>query len=157
MSERSRVGGCNCGAVRYEVRGDPLTCFICHCHLCQKRTGSAFSMSLVYLAQCTRITLGEPASSTRVTPLGSRNTSTECLVCRSRLWVHRDGAKSLNIRAGTLDDVGELRPVAQFWISSAQKWAIVPNILSFAEQPSDYSSLLKAWQEAFPTGSSELT
>jgi hypothetical protein len=37
----------NCGAVRYLVTRPFLTAYICHCHLCQKRTGSAFSLSVV--------------------------------------------------------------------------------------------------------------
>src|SRR5215472_6995201 len=37
-------GGCNCGEVRYRITRQPLTVYVCHCHLCQKRTGSAFSM-----------------------------------------------------------------------------------------------------------------
>src|SRR5580698_3723539 len=40
-------GGCNCGEVRYLVTKPPLASYICHCHLCQKRTGSAFSMTVV--------------------------------------------------------------------------------------------------------------
>jgi hypothetical protein len=37
----------NCGAIRYLVTRPFLTAYICHCHLCQKRTGSAFSLSVV--------------------------------------------------------------------------------------------------------------
>lgn len=151
MRNPVRLGGCNCGAIRYAASGDPLTCFICHCHLCQKRTGSAFSMSLVYPVPRVSITCGIPETSTRVTPSGGRNTSTECPVCRSRLWVHRDGSNTLNVRAGTLDDVGELRPIAQFWTSSGQRWALLPNVLSFPEQPEDPAALLKAWRDAFPS------
>jgi hypothetical protein len=36
-----------CGAIRYLVTRPFLTAYICHCHLCQKRTGSAFSLSVV--------------------------------------------------------------------------------------------------------------
>lgn len=37
-----RGGGCACGAVRYEVRGEPTTVGLCHCADCRKETGSAF-------------------------------------------------------------------------------------------------------------------
>jgi hypothetical protein len=36
----------NCGAIRYLVTRPFLTAYICHCRLCQKRTGSAFSFSV---------------------------------------------------------------------------------------------------------------
>jgi hypothetical protein len=40
--ERVRRGGCRCGAVCYEVRGEPLAVGICHCTDCRKETGSVF-------------------------------------------------------------------------------------------------------------------
>ena len=40
------VGGCQCGDVRYEITGDPLALYICHCRECQKQSASAFGMSL---------------------------------------------------------------------------------------------------------------
>ena len=36
-------GGCACGSVRYQVRGDPEICQICHCRFCQRRLGTAFA------------------------------------------------------------------------------------------------------------------
>lgn len=42
MSEQSRpaVGGCMCGAVRYEAIGEPLEVGHCHCHSCRRITGA---------------------------------------------------------------------------------------------------------------------
>jgi len=34
-------GGCYCGAVRYEIKGEPIHSAICHCRDCQKSSGSA--------------------------------------------------------------------------------------------------------------------
>ena len=38
------TGGCLCGAVRYEIEGDPLLSAVCHCRNCQKQAGSAMSV-----------------------------------------------------------------------------------------------------------------
>jgi len=38
------VGGCLCGAVRYESEAEPVLTAVCHCRDCQKQTSSAFSV-----------------------------------------------------------------------------------------------------------------
>jgi hypothetical protein len=43
-----RYGSCLCGAVQYEVIGDPYNILICHCESCQKATGSAFMANSWY-------------------------------------------------------------------------------------------------------------
>ena len=37
-----RRGGCACGAVRYELRGEPLVVGLCHCADCRKESGASF-------------------------------------------------------------------------------------------------------------------
>ncbi|MBV8456955.1 MAG: GFA family protein [Acetobacteraceae bacterium] len=141
------TGGCNCGAVRYLVTRPLLTVYICHCHLCQKRTGSAFSMSVVLPADGLQIVAGELLWTERLLPSGTRNVSWLCPACYSRIYTRREGAQTINLRAGTLDDTSQIRPVAQFWTSSAQPWALIKDdVLSYAEQPTDYAPLLAAWQ-----------
>ena len=44
--QRDRDGGCQCGAVRYRIHGEPLGLAVCHCTECQRQSGSAFGMSL---------------------------------------------------------------------------------------------------------------
>jgi len=40
----TREAACHCGQLRLEVTGEPFAVSICHCHACQRRTGSAFGM-----------------------------------------------------------------------------------------------------------------
>ena len=37
----NRTGGCLCGAVRYELSGDPIRTMVCNCKNCQRTSGSA--------------------------------------------------------------------------------------------------------------------
>jgi hypothetical protein len=47
----SKAGGCMCGEVRFEAREDPLRVTVCHCLWCQRRTGSAFGVEVVFAAE----------------------------------------------------------------------------------------------------------
>ncbi len=40
-------GRCQCGAVEYEFTGSPQTVHACHCSECQKRSGSAFGLTMI--------------------------------------------------------------------------------------------------------------
>ena len=74
-----------------------------------------------------------------------------CASCYSRINTQREGAPTLNVRAGTLDDTSWLRPVAQIWTSSAQPWALVrDNIVSFEEQPTDFAAAFAAAKKLAP-------
>src|SRR5579871_2205066 len=41
-------GGCLCGAVRFRITGTPVSVAICHCTNCQRNTGSAFSVNVIF-------------------------------------------------------------------------------------------------------------
>jgi len=45
---QSRSGQCVCGEVSYTVDGEPDRITICHCRWCQRRTGSAFGVEVVF-------------------------------------------------------------------------------------------------------------
>ena len=54
-----RTGKCLCGAVRFEVKGDPEMLHACHCRNCQLMTGSAFAICLYFPKQDITITSGD--------------------------------------------------------------------------------------------------
>src|SRR5580704_5201017 len=103
-------GGCNCGAVRYVLRCEPITCYICHCHLCQKRTGSPFSMTLVLESESLEVLSGEPVAASRTLVSGAVSTFWSCGACSSRIWSERTDRPGLGLRAGTLDDTSWVQP-----------------------------------------------
>ena len=144
-------GGCNCGEVRYLVTKPPLASYICHCHLCQKRTGSAFSMTVVIPAGGFELVAGNPTRTERLVAGGAKSVSQVCASCYSRINTQREGAPTLNVRAGTLDDTSWLRPIAQIWTSSAQPWALVrDDIVSYEEQPTDFAAAFAAAKKLAP-------
>jgi hypothetical protein len=103
-------------------------------------------MTLVLPSNSLEILSGEPVAASRTLASGAVSTFWSCRGCNSRLWSERSDRPGQGLRAGTLDDTTWVRPVAQFWTTSAQPWALVPDILSYAEQPTDPSPMLAAWQ-----------
>src|SRR5215212_5742328 len=149
---RGLPGGCNCGEIRYFVTRPFLTAYICHCHRCQKRSGSAFSMSAVIPADGLQIVAAELLATERRLDSGAKNLSWVCPTCYTRTHTRREGSGTINLRVGTLDDTSNISPVAQFWTESAQTWALVTDhILSYPQQPTDYAPLLAAWKRNHPT------
>ena len=142
-------GGCNCGAVRYEITGAPLTLYTCHCTTCQTQTGSAFAMSLRVRPGDLRIIKGEPRSYSLVADSGRAKALVFCPDCGTRLWHEpRDGA-DISIKPGTLDDTSWLRPVGHLWTRSKQPWVqIEPGLLEYEGQPESFDALIAAFQES---------
>ena len=82
----SYAGGCQCGAIRYEIVGDPLTLYCCHCTECQKQSASAFGMSLWVRRDEFVLSGAQPQYWGRGTDLGRRVVCAFCSQCGSRLF-----------------------------------------------------------------------
>lgn len=53
-------GGCLCGALRYRVTASPVLTSICHCHFCQKVTGSFGAVEPIFDGGAFALTRGAP-------------------------------------------------------------------------------------------------
>lgn len=140
----TRTGGCQCGGVRYEFSGEPTVIYACHCHECQRQSGSAFAMAMVVQRERFRITKGEPSSFERKAESGRILLGWFCPICGTRLY-HTPGqlAQNCNIKPGTLDNTSWLCPAVHVWTRSKQPWVEIPEgAVVFETQPEDRSWLL---------------
>src|SRR4051812_10223139 len=48
-------GGCLCGSIRYQVKGEPVRTTVCHCTFCQHVTGSAFVADALFTKEAVSI------------------------------------------------------------------------------------------------------
>lgn len=122
-----QTGGCQCGAIRYEIAAAPRLVYTCHCTECQRQTGSAFSLAIVVPDRAFRLTGPEPRQLQRMADSGRVVTRRVCPECAT--WIC--GASSADdglhrVRAGTLDDTSWLRPTMHFWTRSKQPWVALP-------------------------------
>jgi hypothetical protein len=122
-------GGCQCGAVRYEITGPPRVVYACHCTDCQRQSGSAFAMAAVIPRENFRVTKGTPEMFARQTSTTKSTEGWFCPKCGTRLYHVPGGAAypNRNIKPGTLDDASWLVPTTHFWTRSAQKWVVIPD------------------------------
>src|SRR5262249_50075924 len=107
--ELPQTGGCQCGAVRYEITQAPIIVYTCHCTDCQRMTSSAFSLGCVLPDGAFRLVQGEPKGVQRTTGSGRMSTRWVCPECG--VWVctaPSPGTTVRNVRGGTLDDTSLL-------------------------------------------------
>jgi len=140
-------GGCLCGLVRYRLTDEPLTLYACHCTDCQRRTGSAFALSMVVTRSALELLRGETRYYRVTMPDGREKAGRFCAECSGQLWGEPVNFPQLAvIQPGTLDDTSWLRPIGHIWTGSAQPWVSLPEgPLTFPGQPQDMMALVNAW------------
>jgi len=141
-------GGCLCDLIRYRLTDEPLTLYVCHCTDCQRRTGSAFALSMVVLKSALELLQGDPRAYA-VTSRGVQRLGKFCAECSTRLWGEPlKFPQVVVVQPGTLDDTTWLHPIGHIWTRSAQPWVSIPkDTVNFEGQPDDPMVLINAWRD----------
>src|SRR5258706_7492679 len=135
----TREGGCQCRAIRYRISGEPLTVYACHCTDCQRRSGSAFGMTMIVRKNQFEVLTGTPHVFDFVETSGRRRSGAFCQTCAIRLWGESmQPPDVIFLRPGSLDDTSGLEPTAHMWPRSAEPWGVIPHgVVQFRQQPDD--------------------
>ncbi len=115
MTETVRTGGCQCGAVRFRIRGELGRPSICHCRMCQKQFGGFFG-PLVTAKGEVEWTREEPSyfqSSVNI----ARGF---CKQCGTPLTYRHPGG--IEIAIGAFDERDDLAPQIQVNYSARLPW-----------------------------------
>ncbi|MEH0195091.1 GFA family protein [Caulobacter sp. CCNWLY153] len=110
-------GGCQCGAVRFRVDGQPGRASICHCRMCQKAFGGPFgALVTVNLADLTW-TRGERAT------FQSSDTIRRgfCATCGTPL-TYEWSQEKIDLAVFAFDDPSPVEPVVQLATDSRPAW-----------------------------------
>ena len=146
---RARTGGCQCGAIRYGIKGQPLTLYLCHCRECQKQAAGAFGMSLWVRRSDFELRAGTPRFWLRGADSGGKMVCAFCGDCGSRVYhASSHESETISIKAGSLDDVLSLQPVGHIWTRSAQPWVPIdalPGALRYETEPAGFEDLIDSW------------
>jgi hypothetical protein len=124
-------GGCQCGAVRFRVDGEPGEASICHCRMCQKATGGLFGPYVSAPADALVWTRGERKrfrSSNKV----HRGF---CGDCGGALTFEYEGASSIGLSVGALDRPGDVRMTEQ--LASSARVPYFADLAALPEHPED--------------------
>ncbi len=107
-------GGCQCGAVRYHVRGGLEGAHLCHCRMCQKAAGNYF-MPLASASETEfTITRGEPAWFQSSDPVKRGF----CQRCGTPLFFKTIGSDTIAVTLGSLDDPNAVEPESNDGVES---------------------------------------
>ncbi len=132
-----RLGGCQCGAVRFQSDGEPLALYVCYCRECQKQSSSAFGLSLVVRRSGLRLMSGATKVWSRSTDSGGRLNCVFCPTCGSRLY-HESAPTSdtVTIKAGCLDEPVDLSTAIYIWTKRKLPGVVVPQgAIEHSEEP----------------------
>ena len=140
---REKLGGCQCGRVRYRADVSQAQVYLCHCRMCQKATGG-FAAAFVQVPAGALTWESEPDWYDS-SPIAKRPF---CAKCGTPLgFQFADGKGHPDITVGSFDDPSEFSPEAHAGSESIHEaW------LDIRDLPRHYSatteSVAKRWKAA---------
>lgn len=119
------AGRCACGGVRFSVSAPFDLARYCHCHNCQRRTGTSSAASARVGADDFAILQGEQLLRHWQPPGGQAKWY--CADCGGHLFSRPDAGEHVFVRLGALDADPGIRPEYRQWVSSAVPWEAIPD------------------------------
>ncbi|HXC52362.1 MAG TPA: GFA family protein [Candidatus Limnocylindrales bacterium] len=122
-------GSCLCGAVRFEVTGDPLWAHNCHCSRCRKTRGAAFASNLFIGEDGFRYIEGESEVRSYKPPGAERFTHAFCTRCGSSMPWRNESRAMVVVPMGCLDGDPGIEPRANIFVESKATWFAITDAL----------------------------
>lgn len=123
------TGGCACGAIRFQIAGEPVFQNECHCRDCQRQSGTGHGSYLSF----PRVGVTQTGTAARydiVADSGHVKTRAFCPTCGSPVfitWSHMPDV--FTVHAASLDDPARYRPQAVTYAVRAWPWDRVDEAL----------------------------
>ncbi len=114
-------GGCLCGGIRYEIDGVVDAPEHCHCSMCRKADGAAFSTNAV--VESASLTVLDEAGLLKEYESSPSRRKCFCGRCGSQLFIRRTNRQDITVvTLGTLDDDPGSSPSRHVFTRSKAPW-----------------------------------
>ena len=119
---KSVTGACQCGAVSFEVKGDPAMVIQCHCLNCQKSSGTGHVPFAGYPEPQVTIK-GKTKGYSYKADSGGTATSMFCPECGSSMFGTTTSFPGLMaVRLGVMDDSSGFQPQMDVYMKRLRTW-----------------------------------
>lgn len=123
MTPASFRGSCLCGSVQYEITGEPVKFYHCHCQRCRKATGTGHASNLLIKPGAIKWLKGAELIRSYKVPEAKRFTNCFCGACGGRVPRYVKETDMIVIPAGSLDSEPAIRPQARIFWDSRAGWS----------------------------------
>ncbi len=132
------TGGCHCGAVRYEIEGEPVWAGFCHCRNCQRLTGTGHACYMGVRSDKLSVR-GETRRYPITLASGVTLVRRFCPTCGSQIFGEPGSTPGMaNVYAGTLDDTALFRPTDAIFTRTRPPWdCISGDLREYAGHPAE--------------------
>jgi hypothetical protein len=129
-------GGCQCGAVRYEVTAPFFAMAVCHCRACQYASGGGPNYVALAPREAFVLTKGEVTMYRSKGGSGADVGRAFCTVCGTPIYTEPAAGPFVPVKVGSLDDASTLSPALHIFTESAQPWhPVTPGLPAFPQGP----------------------
>jgi hypothetical protein len=128
MDDDRLLGSCLCGSVGYEIAAPLGTVEHCHCSMCRKAHGTAFSTNSVVPTDALTVTFGAAFIAEYESSPNRRKRF--CSKCGSQLFIRRlDKPEFTVVTLGTIDGDPNARPARHVFVASKAPWYDIADTL----------------------------
>ncbi len=114
-------GQCLCGAFRFEIDGPVGEVRLCHCDLCRRASGTAFSANASVPIKKYRVISGTDIVNEYESSPGAYRAF--CFRCESPVFARvQADPEHIRIRLGTLSREAQATITAHVWVASKASW-----------------------------------
>lgn len=131
------TGGCACGAIRYEIAGEPVNMADCQCRDCQHASGTGHGSYVIFPNRAAVKLEGSATHWDMVGDSGNVKTRGFCPSCGSPVYLTFPAKPDhFIVHAGSLDDPGRYAPQAVLYRVRGHDWdKLDPSVPQFEKMP----------------------